>query len=103
FEFLNTYCVECHNFEEWAGGVAFDTMDPAFVADEAEVWEEVVLKLRGGLMPPPGETHPSEAEIFDFVGWMEAYLDHAAGVNASPGRVALHRLNRKEYANAVRD
>jgi hypothetical protein len=103
FQFLDQYCVECHNFEEWAGGVAFDTMDPTFVAEEAEVWEHVLVKLRGGLMPPPGEDHPAEESIYDFVGWMEAYLDHAGSLEPTPGRVPLHRLNRKEYANAVRD
>jgi mono/diheme cytochrome c family protein len=104
FEFLNQYCIECHNFEEWAGGVAFDTMDPAYVADETEVWEHAVTKLRGGLMPPAGATIPADTERFEFVRWMESYLDHVAD-EAEPyvGHVPLHRLNRKEYANAVRD
>ncbi len=103
FEFLNEHCVECHNFTDWAGGVAFDTMTPDMVEDDAETWETVVMKLRGGLMPPPGENHPSEEAIYGFVGWMEDYLDHAGSLHDDPGRVALHRLNRKEYANAIQD
>ncbi len=103
FGFLNQYCVECHNFEEWAGGVAFDIMDPAEAHAESKIWEEAVRKLRGGLMPPPGEVHPSDAEIGTFVGWMEAYLDHAAASRPHAGHVPLQRLNRTEYANAVRD
>jgi hypothetical protein len=103
FQFLDETCVECHNFEEWAGGVAFDTMDPATVAEETEVWEEAVRKLRGGLMPPAGETRPDAQKINAFIGWMENYLDHAAMDRQHAGHVALHRLNRTEYANAIRD
>jgi mono/diheme cytochrome c family protein len=103
FQFLDDACIECHNFEEWAGGVAFDTMDPAYVAEEAEVWEEAVRKLRGGLMPPPSEERPDPQQVRSFVSWMEAYLDHAAQGQQRPGHVVLHRLNRTEYANAIRD
>jgi hypothetical protein len=99
---LNEYCVTCHNFEDWAGGVAFDTMTVDSVPAEAETWEAAVRKLRGRLMPPPGEPRPATAEIDSFVAWMEAYLDSAAGAHP-PEPLALHRLNRKEYANAVRD
>ncbi len=103
FAFLERFCVECHNFEEWAGGVAFDVMDPAEIPEEAEIWETVLMKLRGGLMPPPAADHPSEDAIFEFVGWVEDYLDHSGALAPHPGHVPLHRLNRKEYANAVRD
>ncbi len=103
FEFLNDACVECHNFTDWAGGVAFDTMSADLVEDDAEIWEHAVEKLRGGLMPPPGETRPDKQQIADFVGWMEAYLDHVADQHEHAGYVPLHRLNRTEYANAVRD
>ncbi|MCP5145425.1 MAG: DUF1592 domain-containing protein [Gammaproteobacteria bacterium] len=103
FEFLNEYCVECHNFEEWAGGIAFDTMRPETVAEDAAVWETAVRKLRGHLMPPAGSARPDGARADEFVGWMESYLDHAATTSPAQGHVGLHRLNRKEYANAVRD
>ena len=101
--FLNEYCVDCHNFEDWAGGVAFDVMSADGVPQDAEVWEASVRKLRGRLMPPGGEDQPDQAAVDSFVGWMEGYLDHAAEAETSPGYVAVHRLNRKEYANAVRD
>ena len=101
---LETYCVECHNFEEWAGGVAFDTMDFSTLHADAEVWEEVVRKLGGGLMPPPGAEQPDPAELAAFRRGLEAALDEAAGeLGPRPGYVTLHRLNRKEYANQIRE
>jgi mono/diheme cytochrome c family protein len=99
---LSDHCVTCHNFEDWAGGVAFDTMSPENVSQDAEIWEEALLKLRGGLMPPPDEPRPDPARVSAFVSWLESYLNGAAGA-PDPGGVALHRLNRTEYANAVRD
>ena len=100
---LKQYCVKCHNAEDWAGGVAFDTMSPEEIPDQADIWEHAVRKLRGRLMPPPGKPQPDAATIRSFVSWMETTLDTAAAKNPDPGRVALHRLNRKEYANAVWD
>ncbi|MEP7312885.1 MAG: c-type cytochrome domain-containing protein, partial [Pseudomonadota bacterium] len=55
FKLLDEYCSQCHNATDWAGGVAFDTMTPDGIPDEAKVWEEAVRKMRGRLMPPPGE------------------------------------------------
>jgi hypothetical protein len=100
---LKQYCSKCHNAEDWAGGVAFDTMTPEEVPEQAEIWEHAVRKLRGRLMPPPGNPQPDSATVKGFVGWMENTLDTAASNHPDPGRVALHRLNRKEYANAVWD
>ena len=100
---LKQYCVKCHNAEDWAGGVAFDTMTPEEIPEQADIWEHAVRKLRGRLMPPPGKPQPDAATIHSFVSWMENTLDTAAAGHPDPGRVALHRLNRKEYANAVWD
>jgi Protein of unknown function (DUF1587)./Protein of unknown function (DUF1592)./Protein of unknown function (DUF1595)./Protein of unknown function (DUF1588)./Protein of unknown function (DUF1585). len=100
---LERYCTDCHNAEDWAGGIAFDTMTPDQVPHEAEVWEKVVRKLRGRLMPPPGKPQPDETALHAFVSWMEGTLDEAARLRRAPGHVPPHRLNRKEYANAVRD
>jgi len=100
---LKTYCVACHNAKLRNGGIAFDELDPAGVPEHAQTWEKVVRKLRGGMMPPPGMRRPEHAESDAFVAWMEGYLDAAAALNPNPGDVALHRLNRKEYANAVYD
>ena len=100
---LKQYCTKCHNAEDWAGGVAFDTMTPQEIPEQAEIWEHAMRKLRGRLMPPPGKPQPDAATIHSFVGWMENTLDTAAAARPDPGRVSLHRLNRKEYANAVWD
>jgi mono/diheme cytochrome c family protein len=102
--FLSQYCTKCHNVEDWAGGVAFDTMSPADIPDQAEIFEHMVAKLRGRLMPPAGKPQPDSAAVHSMVSWLETALDKAAATRpADPGRVALHRLNRKEYANAVWD
>lgn len=101
---LNDYCVSCHNLEDWAGSLAFDTLAPANIPENAAVWEAAVRKLRGRLMPPPGNDRPEEAAIDAFVGNMENYLDSVAATQGSnPGHIAVHRLNRKEYQNAVED
>jgi len=100
---LKKYCSKCHNAEDWAGGVAFDTMTPEEIPESAETWEHAVRKLRGRLMPPPGNPQPDNDTVKGFVGWLETTLDAAAANHPDPGRVALHRLNRKEYANAVWD
>src|SRR5688500_10817532 len=98
--FLDQYCSECHNAEDWAGGVAFDTMTQEQIPENAETMEKVVRKLRGRLMPPPGNPQPDNTSVRSFISWMETNLDEASKAHAEPGRVGLHRLNRKEYANA---
>jgi hypothetical protein len=100
---ISTYCVACHNERTRTAGVAFDTMDLEDVAKDAEIWEEAVRKLRGGLMPPAGARRPEPAVVDAFVASLERSLDAAATARQNPGRVALHRLNRTEYANAVED
>src|ERR1700723_3050136 len=88
---LKQYCTKCHNAEDWAGGVAFDTMTPQEIPEQAEIWEHAMRKLRGRLMPPPGKPQPDAATIHSFVSWMENTLDTAAATRPDPGRVALHR------------
>jgi hypothetical protein len=100
---LQSYCVDCHNSAEFTAGIAFDALSPEDVPNEAETFEHVVRKLRGGLMPPAGNKQPDAARIESFVGWMEDYLDESAAEQPRSGRVGLQRLNRREYANAVRD
>ena len=103
FSMLGKYCSKCHNTEDWAGGIAFETLSPENIPEDAETWEKAMRKLRGGLMPPAGNPQPDRESVEAFVDWVEGTLDHAALPHVEPGRVALHRLNRKEYANAVRD
>ncbi len=100
---VDSYCVGCHNDAERAGELAFDRIDRADLVANAEVWETAIRKLRGHLMPPPGEPRPDEARVDALVRWLEQSLDAAARAAPNPGAPALHRLNRAEYANAVRD
>lgn len=100
---IEQYCDKCHNTTDWAGGIAFDALSLDEIADDAETWEKAVRRLRGRLMPPPGNPQPSREEVAFTINWLETRLDAAAKDRASPGNVGIHRLNRKEYANAVRD
>ncbi len=101
---LKEYCEKCHNTEDWAGNIAFDTLMPGDIGSDAETWEKAIVKLRGRLMPPPGQKQPPADQIHSFVHFMETSLDNSAASRPpQPGRVALHRLNRKEYANAIWD
>src|SRR5580693_5100326 len=100
---LDHYCVTCHNQKAKTANVMFDTMDLAQVGKDAEVWERAVRKLRGGMMPPPGTPRPDVATVNSFVTFLEASLDRAALASPNPGTVSLHRLNRAEYQNAMKD
>jgi hypothetical protein len=99
---VQRYCTECHNVQDWAGGVAFDSMSPDQVPTDAKVWEDAITKLQGGFMPPPSaKQHPDHHAVAELVSWLEGTLDGHA--SASAGRISLRRLNRREYANSVRD
>ena len=100
---LDRYCVTCHNQRLQTGDLALDVVDVSRVGEAPDVWERVVLKLRGGMMPPAGRPRPAAAVLDGLRGWLEAELDRAAAATVEPGRVPTHRLNRAEYANAVRD
>jgi hypothetical protein len=86
---------------DWAGGVAFDALTPEDIPDEAAVFESTIRKLRGHLMPPPGSKQPDQKRIDEYVGWMEQTLDSNRSAPRA-GHVPVQRLNRTEYANAVR-
>src|SRR5215831_4711135 len=100
---VGKYCVDCHNRDDLTAGIAFDKMSPADIAHDPEVFEAAIRKLRGNQMPPPGSARPSPEMRDSLVHWFETTLDAAAERAPKPGRVALHRLNRTEYANAVND
>jgi cytochrome c553 len=101
---LTKYCVRCHNDTLRAGGLALDALMPANVGTNAAVWEKVIRKLQMGAMPPPGSPRPDKSAIDAFTSSLEAALDEAALRAPNPGRTeTLHRLNRAEYQNAVRD
>jgi hypothetical protein len=99
---VQQFCFDCHNTEDWAGGVAFDTMADDAIPTDAKIWEQAVRKLRGGMMPPPGHKRPDAAAIKNLVSYLETTLDEGSA-QPDPGRVPLRRLNRREYANAVHD
>jgi hypothetical protein len=101
---LDTYCVTCHNQRLRTAGLALDSLDVTAPGANPEVWERVIEKLRARAMPPPGLPRPDPATYQAVAGWLETEIDRAWGVNPNPGRInAVHRLNRTEYNNAVRD
>src|SRR5262245_27223862 len=100
---IKQYCVACHNDRAKTGGVSFEGITSESIGQHADVFEKAVRKLRGRVMPPPGSRQPDGPTADGLVAWLETSLDKAAGQAHVPDRVELHRLNRKEYANAVRD
>src|SRR5882762_2805328 len=103
-ELVGTYCVTCHNERVKTANLALDKADTEQVFNSGETWEKVVVKLRSRSMPPPGARRPDNATYDRVATWLESELDRAAEAHVNPGRTAeLHRLNRTEYANAVRD
>ena len=104
-QMLDTYCAGCHSAAVRAGGLAFDTLTLDTVHDHSGVWEAVVRKLRGRLMPPPGSRQPDQRDLDAFVTWLETTLDTAGGTVAGPvaGHVPIQRLTRTEFGTAVND
>jgi hypothetical protein len=100
---VNQYCVSCHNQRLNTGGLMLDQVDLTQVPAQAEKWEKVVRKLRSGTMPPAGVRRPDRATYDANASWLEQQIDQAASARPFAGRPALHRLNRAEYANAIRD
>ena len=102
-ELLTQYCVTCHNPRAKAGGLVLDAADLSRIDAHADVWEKVVRKLRTGMMPPSGAPRPPRAALDTFVSSLETQIDRVAAARPYAGAPALHRLNRAEYGNAVRD
>jgi len=100
---VQKYCVTCHNARARTGGLSLEGMNPADVAASGEVWEKVARKIRGGMMPPQGMPRPDEAVLESFVASLETTLEAQARLRPDPGFKAVHRLNRTEYGNVVRD
>ena len=100
---LTQYCVSCHNARTRTGGLSLEGLDPAAAASHSDVWEKVIMKLRGGMMPPVGMPRPDEATLQGFAVSLEQRIDAQASTSPDPGHKPIHRLNRTEYRNAVRD
>jgi hypothetical protein len=99
---IQNNCTTCHNSKSRVAGLAFDTMSPDKIAEDAQTWEAAIRKLRGGLMPPPGAKRPDKDSVTELISWLENKID-TASVHPPAGRVAMHRLNRREYSNVIRD
>lgn len=100
---LDKYCMECHSFDEYRGELALEGMSPGDVHDNPGVFEEVLRKLKIRAMPPRSQPQPSAAERSNFIAALESTLDAAAFANPYAGNTTVHRLNRAEYSNAIRD
>jgi mono/diheme cytochrome c family protein len=103
-ELVNKYCVSCHNEKLKTAGLALDRIDADNPFNSQETWEKVIVKLRSRAMPPPKLPRPDNATYDKVAAYLESEIDRAAAAHVNPGHSAsLHRLNRAEYANAVRD
>src|SRR5579871_374162 len=100
---LDRYCVTCHNDKAKTGNLSLQNQDLGTVDKNAELWEQVIRKLRAGMMPPPGMRRPPLAEYEGLRDYLENEIDRSAAAHVNPGSVIIHRLNRTEYANVIRD
>jgi mono/diheme cytochrome c family protein len=100
---LNRYCVLCHSEKLHTAGVVLQNLDPGMNGPNAATWEKVLRKFGAGQMPPPGLPRPKPEAAAAFTEWLTASLDAAALARPNPGRPTIHRLNRAEYSNAIRD
>ena len=101
--FLNQYCGYCHNDQTKAGQMSLSKLDLVHITANGELPEKMIRKMRVGLMPPPGMPRPKPDVMNAFAGTLETAIDKEAALHPFPGRPPLHRLNRTEYANSVRD
>src|SRR5215469_9895730 len=100
---INRYCVTCHNQKLKTAKLSLDVLDLTHPEKDALTWERAIRKLRGGMMPPPGAPRPPLDAVNTLATYLEQSLDKASAANLNPGSVRIHRLNRAEYANAMRD
>jgi Protein of unknown function (DUF1592)/Protein of unknown function (DUF1588)/Protein of unknown function (DUF1587)/Protein of unknown function (DUF1585)/Protein of unknown function (DUF1595)/Planctomycete cytochrome C len=100
---VKTYCATCHSDRTRSGELSLEHADLTNIPQHPELWEKVIRKVRAGMMPPAGMPRPDAVTLEAFVSHLETSIDRAAAASPRPGRTALHRLNRAEYANAIRD
>src|SRR5665213_790786 len=101
--FVERYCVTCHSQRLHTGGLVLEGLDPSRASENIVTWEKVVRKVRVGVMPPATARQPDRASAEVFVSELEASLDRAAEAHPSSRVPPIHRLNRTEYRNAIRD
>src|SRR6266567_715682 len=100
---IRTYCVTCHSAKMHTGGLSLEGADLGIIAQNAETREKVIRKIRVGAMPPQGMPRPDRSALDGLASYLENTLDRAAAERPNPGHATMHRLNRAEYAGAVRD
>ena len=100
---IQEYCIGCHNQKAKTADISLEGLDYQNVAKNGDTWEKVLRKVRTGQMPPVKVPHPEAKDVTSFVTWLEGELDKAAAAHPNPGRQSVHRLNRAEYSNAIRD
>jgi len=100
-DMLEQYCTKCHNFEDYSGGINLEGFTPDNIHLDAATGEKNIRRLRAGMMPPVGEPRPDVDTMQAFAGALEQDIDSNAEI--SVGRPGLHRMNRTEYGNAIRD
>ena len=100
---VKKYCATCHSEKLKTAGLSLETLDLSRVPANADTWEKVIRKLHTGSMPPQGMPRPAQPELDGLVSYLEASIDKVASAKPNPGRATLHRLNRTEYANAIKE
>src|SRR5579872_455324 len=100
---LDRYCVVCHSDRSRTANLSLQNLDVNGAGEHPEIWERVIRKLRAGMMPPPGAPRPPLVQYEQLRAWLESQMDRKAAAHPNPGSVVMHRLNRTEYANAIRD
>jgi mono/diheme cytochrome c family protein len=100
---VKQYCVSCHNNKLKTASLSLEGLDLSRVSGDADTWEKVLRKISANQMPPMGLPHPSDDAKKAFTAYLETELDRAAAAHPNPGRPTIHRLNRAEYSNAIRD
>ena len=101
--FVKRYCASCHTGKQAGAGIELGRLAVAHPEQNAPTWERALVQLRAGMMPPAGAPRPTEAQQRAFIAFIETGIDKEAALHPNPGRPLLHRLNRTEYANSVRD
>jgi hypothetical protein len=102
-ELVTKYCSACHNDKLKTGNLSLDKLDPSAADHNPQAWEKVIRKVRAGMMPPSGMPRPERKDLDAFALRLETSIDRAAAEHPNPGKPGLHRLNRTEYANVIRD
>jgi cytochrome c553 len=100
---LETYCMECHSYDEYRGGIALEGLSPDAVQANPALFEQVLRKLKIRAMPPRSQPQPAPQDRAQLIAALESTLDAAAAASPYAGTTSIHRLNRAEYANAIRD